>query len=274
MFDFINSKKKKEALENLEVAQLRYKEIGDKASQAAQKLYEKRKEAIGVIEKLTDYLRKQPDFGGDNLKQIADAIASIRFFTEAIRNEEEEKKINDSTSKYTKRAAAGTIAGATVWALGPSAAMAIATTFGTAATGTAISTLTGVAATNAALAWLGGGALAAGGGGMAAGSAILAMAGPIGLAIGGVSVGIAAFSASKKNSQIASEAEKTKIKINNNIDKIKKAIRRIDDLCHEISVYKDRLISIIITNDMRSHYQEIVEYIQKLCVRINEKISI
>ena len=274
MFDFINSKKKKEALENLEAAQLRYKAKGDEANRAAQKLYKERKEAIGVIEEAIDKLRKQPDFGGDNLKQIADAIASIRFFTEAIRNEEEEKRINDSTSKYAKRAAAGTIAGATVWALGPSAAMAIATTFGTAATGTAISTLTGVAATNAALAWLGGGALAAGGGGMAAGSAILAMAGPIGLAIGGVSVGIAAFSASKKNSQIASEAEKTKIKINNNIDKIKKAIRRIDDLCHEISVYKDRLISIIITNDMRSHYQEIVEYIQKLCVRINEKISI
>lgn len=272
MFDFINSKKKKEALENLEAAQLRYKAKGDEANRAAQKLYKERKEAIGVIEEAIDKLRKQPDFGGDNLKQIADAIASIRFFTEAIRNEEEEKRINDSTSKYAKRAAAGTIAGATVWALGPSAAMAIATTFGTAATGTAISTLTGVAATNAALAWLGGGALAAGGGGMAAGSAILAMAGPIGLAIGGVSVGIAAFSASKKNSQIAGEAEKTKIKIYNNINKIDNAINRIDALCYEISEYRDRLI--IMTKDIRSHYQEIVKYIQKLCEKINEKISI
>ncbi len=51
--------------------------------------------------------------------------------------------------------------------------MGIATTFGTASTGTAISSLSGAAATNAATAWLGGGALAAGGGGMAAGAAVL-----------------------------------------------------------------------------------------------------
>ncbi len=53
--------------------------------------------------------------------------------------------------------------GYSIWlrlsAFGPAAAMAIATTFGTASTGTAIAdTLFGAAATNAALAWLGGGA--------------------------------------------------------------------------------------------------------------------
>lgn len=63
--------------------------------------------------------------------------------------------------------------------------MAIATTLGTASTGTAISALSGAAATNAALAWLGGGALATGGGGVAAGEAFLALAGPVGWAIGG-----------------------------------------------------------------------------------------
>lgn len=273
MFDIINSKKKKEALKDLEAAQLKYKAKGDEASQAAQKLYEKRKKAINVIEEAIDKLRKQPDFGGDYPKQIADAITSIRFFTEVIRNEEERERINDPTSRYAKGAIAGGIGGITIAALGPSAAMAIATTFGTAATGTAISTLTGAAATNAALAWLGGGALAAGGGGMAAGSTILAMAGPIGLAIGGVSVGIAAFSASKKNNQIAEKAKKTTIKIDNNTRKIEKAIQRIDDLCDEISKYTDKLNSIIMTN-VKSHYQEIVAYIQKLCARINEKISI
>ncbi len=68
------------------------------------------------------------------------------------------------------------MAGAGIAVLGPTAAMAVATTFGTASTGTAIATLSGAAATNAALAWLGGGALAVGGGGMAAGKAFLAMA--------------------------------------------------------------------------------------------------
>ena len=87
MFDFINSKKKKEALENLEAAQLRYKAMGDEASWAAQKLYKERKEAISAIEEAIDKLRKQPDFGGDNLKQIADALDYIIFFTEAIRIE-------------------------------------------------------------------------------------------------------------------------------------------------------------------------------------------
>ena len=85
-------------------------------------------------------------------------------------------------------AGAGLAAGASVAFMAPTAAMWIATTFGTASTGTAISTLSGAAATNAALAWLGGGALAAGGGGTAAGSALLAMAGPVGWTIAGATL--------------------------------------------------------------------------------------
>ena len=76
-------------------------------------------------------------------------------------------------------AGAGLAAGASVAFMAPTAAMWVATTFGTASTGTAISTLSGAAASNAALAWLGGGALSAGGGGVAAGNALLAMAGPM-----------------------------------------------------------------------------------------------
>ena len=90
--------------------------------------------------------------------------------------------------KAAGQGAAGVGAGVAVAALGPTAAMGIATTFGVASTGTAISALSGAAATNAALAWLGGGALAAGGGGMAAGSAFLALAGPVGWTIAGLSI--------------------------------------------------------------------------------------
>lgn len=67
----------------------------------------------------------------------------------------------------------GTLVGGATTISGQTAAMSLATTFGTASTGTAISSLSGVAATNAATAWLGGGALAAGGGGMAAGTVVL-----------------------------------------------------------------------------------------------------
>jgi hypothetical protein len=80
---------------------------------------------------------------------------------------------------------AGLTTGAAVASLAPTAALWVATTFGTASTGTAISTLSGVAASNAALAWLGGGTLAAGGGGAAAGGALLALAGPVGWTIAG-----------------------------------------------------------------------------------------
>jgi len=65
-------------------------------------------------------------------------------------------------------------------------AMWVATTWGTAGTGTAISSLSGAAASNAAMAWLGGGTVASGGGGMAAGAAVLT--GGAAIAIAGVAV--------------------------------------------------------------------------------------
>lgn len=99
-----------------------------------------------------------------------------------------ENDYKNATVKGAGGGAAGAAAGIAVVALGPTAAMGIATTFGVASTGTAISTLSGAAATNAALTWLGGGALAAGGGGMIAGKTLLALAGPIGWAIAGVAL--------------------------------------------------------------------------------------
>lgn len=102
------------------------------------------------------------------------------------------EKIENDYNKATKvNASVGAVSaglGVGIVALGPTAAMGIATTFGVASTGTAISTLSGAAATNAALAWLGGGALAAGGGGMAAGNALIALAGPIGWTIAAMGI--------------------------------------------------------------------------------------
>lgn len=99
-----------------------------------------------------------------------------------------EKDYKNAVVKNAGKGAVGVSAGVAVVALGPTAAMGIATTFGVASTGTAISALSGAAATNAALAWIGGGAIAAGGGGMAAGNALLALAGPIGWAMAGVAL--------------------------------------------------------------------------------------
>lgn len=148
---------------------------------------------------------------GNKTSTLYDALQNINESFNCIRNVPEEYRFNfekinkirlnwkeqveDIEIRYKKaevkqagKGVAGIGAGVAVVAMGPTAAMGIATTFGVASTGTAISTLSGAAATNAALAWLGGGTLAAGGGGMAAGNAFLTMAGPVGWAIAGVSI--------------------------------------------------------------------------------------
>lgn len=148
---------------------------------------------------------------GENTSQIYEKLDILQHLFDAIRNVPNEKRLEyeklrkirlswkqqaekiesdyrNAAVKNAGKGAAGVCAGVAVAALGPTAAMGIATTFGVASTGTAISTLSGAAATNAALAWLGGGALAAGGGGMAAGEAFLALAGPVGWAIAGIAL--------------------------------------------------------------------------------------
>lgn len=148
---------------------------------------------------------------GEHTGQIYEELKSLQQLFDAIRNVPNEKRLEyerlkkirlswkqqaekiesdyrNATVKNAGKEAAGVGAGVAVAALGPTAAMGIATTFGVASTGTAISTLSGAAATNAALAWLGGGALAVGGGGMAAGEAFLALTGPVGWAIAGIAL--------------------------------------------------------------------------------------
>ena len=161
-------------------------------------------------------------------KSMSDELNKMQTLFDDIRNMPSDKKItyenlkkirldwkqqaekieSDYKTAKSKDALAGTAEaglGIAVAALGPTAAMGIATSFGVASTGTAISALHGVAATNAALAWLGGGALVAGGGGMAAGNAFLALAGPVGWAIAGtalVTSGLMILKSSKDKKKI------------------------------------------------------------------------
>lgn len=62
-----------------------------------------------------------------------------------------DREVKDATVKSSAGTGAGVAAGTATAMLGPSAAMAVATTFGTASTGTAISALSGAAATKAVL---------------------------------------------------------------------------------------------------------------------------
>lgn len=139
--------------------------------------------SLNEIQTLFDRIRNIPQ--EDKLKYEELKTIRLNWKQQAENIELEYKK---SEVKAAGQGMAGVGAGVAVAALGPTAAMGIATTFGVASTGTAISALSGAAATNAALAWLGGGALAAGGGGMAAGSAFLALAGPVGWAIAGIAI--------------------------------------------------------------------------------------
>ena len=139
--------------------------------------------ALNDIQVLFDKIRNIPT----ERKIECDDLKSIRLNWK----QQAEKIEHDYATAAVKNAgagAAGVGAGVAVVALGPTAAMGVATTFGVASTGTAISALSGAAANSAALAWLGGGALVTGGGGMAAGHAFLALAGPVGWAIAGASL--------------------------------------------------------------------------------------
>lgn len=133
-----------------------------------------------------------------------------------LRTEEFALKDLEAAHQSATGAGTGFAAGAAVASMAPTAAMWVATTFGTASTGTAISTLSGAAATNATLAWLGGGALAAGGGGTAAGTALLAMAGPIGWTIVGATLltSIILFTKKKFENREAKEEALTAVKQN------------------------------------------------------------
>lgn len=137
---------------------------------------------ISFVESLVNSIANRPKSFDAEFEEI---YIYRKKFTES--REFADRELQEAR-KAAAGAGAGLAAGASVAFMAPTAAMWVATTFGTASTGAAISTLSGAAATNAALAWLGGGALAAGGGGMTAGSALLALAGPVGWSIAGATL--------------------------------------------------------------------------------------
>ena len=134
-------------------------------------------------------------------------------------------------------AGAGLAAGASVAFMAPTAAMWVATTFGTASTGAAISTLSGAAASNAALDWLGGGALSVGGGGMAAGNALLAMAGPVGWTIAGATLLASILLFTSKRTKVNKQK-------NEEIEAVKENIHRVKQIDAQISLLLEETRSI------------------------------
>lgn len=220
-----NSGYKKEAISNLKKANDEYQNKYDCTMKNVIGLHEVRLKSVNLIKEVELYVNSI----ANRPKELDKIVATIKVnyinFENDIKSMELESKKVEKVSGTV--AGAGVVAGA--GAFGPTAAMAIATTFGTASTGTAIATLSGAAATNAALAWLGGGALAVGGGGMSAGSAFLDMSGLVGWAIGG-----GGLLANSKNKKLAREAEESTYKIKEETKKIVKIDIKVKVIKKEI----------------------------------------
>lgn len=185
-------------------------------------------DSIIEVEKLVNSLANTPK----EFKKISGEISINRIdFENNIENIEIENRKNEAIDGGIK--IGGVATGVGVAAFGPTAAIAIATTFGTASTGTAIATLSGAAATNAAMAWLGGGALAVGGGGMVAGEAFLALAGPVGWAIGAAAFAGGGVLDSNKNKKIAKKAEIEIIQVKEETTKLKAIKHKVNKLMIE-----------------------------------------
>lgn len=228
----LNGDLKEQAISRLEKAQQTYETLAKAIKAKSERLMTLRqKDSVEIIsnaEELFSRVANKPKTFDKSFEKFkADYKEYQSILHDVYQSSQQANTIAGSST------GAGMAAGIGVVAFAPTAAMAVATTFGTASTGVAISSLSGAAATNAALAWLGGGALAAGGGGMAAGNALLALAGPVGWAIGGVALAGSAIYLTNKNKEIAKEANRhTQTLIAEN-SKLKVAQHELDTLIKE-----------------------------------------
>lgn len=206
-----------DGLDEYDVAIIEYNAAYTDMSDGGLHLYRVRERSVDLIqliEHLVNSIANTPKEFQTNFEEIeTERIA----FADA---EQFAKEKLDAARMTAAGGGAGVATGVAVASMAPTAAMWVATTFGTASTGAAISTLSGAAANSAALAWLGGGALAAGGGGMAAGNALLAMAGPVGWSIAGATVLTSVVLFTKKKRDIAGRKQEELLSIKRNTEEL------------------------------------------------------
>ena len=222
--------KKKELDEELEKAVAVYNKEYNTLSDTGIALFYQRKKTIDLIDNVEFLINsianhpKEFDKKIKEIKVIKNNFKQICDFT---------KKELEQVQKSAFTAGVGVTGGLAVTSLAPSAAMWVATTFGTASTGTAISALSGAAANSAALAWLGGGSIAAGGAGVTGGQALLALAGPIGWSIAGATLLTSIILLSNNKRKIDKEKKDEIEKIKTNTKKIVEQSNSIKILLEE-----------------------------------------
>jgi len=282
----LNGGLKKEALEALERTHKEYEKQCKTTQEASIKLYELRASSSkGIIPAIEAYINSLANKPKEFDKTFSEYKAEFTIFTNILH--ELEVEAQKASVKAGGASAAGVAAGVGTAALAPTAAMAIATTFGTASTGTAISALSGAAAANAALAWLGGGALAAGGGGMSAGSALLALAGPVGVIIGSTALVGSGLYMRRQNGKIAEDANKQRKKISTHTATLNAALReivRIKDLTKSHLDGLDKLFSHLLykaprdyayfNREQREQIGALINHVRSLSKLLNLKIDV
>ena len=225
-----NSSARREAIEKLNCYVKEHGIVRKQVEHASMQLFQQRQRAVvEVIEAVEDYLNLLANSPKEFDRTVAQFRIEVNRFSGTVKRLDTEAA--RATTIGSATGAAGIAAGVGVAALGPSAAIAIATTFGTASTGTTVSALSGAAATNAALAWLGGGSIAAGGSGMAGGNALLALAGPVGWGVGGAALVGSGLYLNSRNKRYAREATEQRINVEAEVRSLKTALEEIEGLC-------------------------------------------
>ena len=145
-----NGPARRAAVENLRESLTEHETLRGQVEQSSVRLFEKRQRVVSeVIEPVEEYVNELANTPKEFDKTVRAFRVEINRFDSIVQRIQTEAATSE---KIGGVGMAGAAAGAGLAALGPTAAMAIATTFGTASTGTAISALSGAAATNAALA--------------------------------------------------------------------------------------------------------------------------
>jgi len=260
-----NNNLKKEALKIHEKTLADYNASYGIMGKSCELLYEirgKSVELIKLVQKVVNSIANTPKQFDTELGKIGKEITKFK------ETEQYAKEAYDASLKAGVNIVGGTTAGIGIASMAPTALMSIATTFGTASTGTAISALSGAAAQKAAMAWIGrtfAGFAVKEGAGMAAGQAFLALAGPIGWGITAASTGISLISLTNKNKDVAEKAVKE-------AKEIAKAREALDETTEKINALKAKIDRLF--DDMNREKSKIMSFtnLDYLSLREEDKL--
>lgn len=281
-----NNGLKKEALRIHEETLNSYNKSYEEMEKSCEQLYEIRSksvELIKLIQRVVNSIANTPKEFDTELGKIGRELSKFN------ETEEYAKEAYNASVKAGANIVEGAAAGLGVASMVPSALMSIATTFGTASTGTAISALSGAAAQKAAMAWIGrtfAGFAVKEGAGMAAGQAFLALAGPIGWGITAASTGISLISLTNKNKELADNAVKEAKEIAKarealveTIEKVNELRSKTDLLFRDMSKQRDKITRSMnldyftIENEDKIFLGALVNNTLSLSILLNENVE-